>query len=102
MAKTWDIECWTWKAPGITQVRLSGRFGATPKGVAFEGPAKVDSGDPRALLAWLTDRVDPQAVAVGSLRLSGDVVLGSEDDCCRPAQGRGRSHDRARRFAYSW
>ena len=83
-------------------MRLSGRFGATPKGVAFEGPAKVDSGDPRALLAWLTDRVDPQAVAAGSLRLSGDVVLGSETIAVDRLKAEVDRMTVLGRFAYSW
>jgi uncharacterized protein involved in outer membrane biogenesis len=100
--ETWDIESLDLRAPGITQVRLSGRFGATPKGVAFEGPAKVDSGDPRALLAWLTDRVDPQAVAAGSLRLSGDVVLGSETIAVDRLKAEVDRMTVLGRFAYSW
>jgi large subunit ribosomal protein L24 len=100
--ETWDIETLDLRAPGITQVRLSGRFGATPKGVAFEGPAKVDSGDPRALLAWLTDRVDPQAVAAGSLRLSGDVVLGSETIAVDRLKAEIDRMTVLGRFAYSW
>ena len=100
--ETWDIESLDLRAPGITQVRLSGRFGATPKGVAFEGPAKVDSGDPRALLAWLTDRVDPQAVAAGSLRLSGDVALGSETIAVDRLKAEVDRMTVLGRFAYSW
>ena len=57
-AETWDIESLELRAPGITQVRLSGRFGVTPKGVAFNGPAKIESSDPRAFVAWLADRAD--------------------------------------------
>jgi uncharacterized protein involved in outer membrane biogenesis len=75
---TWDIENLDLRLPGITQIRLSGRFDATPKGVAFKGPAKIDSGDARAFFAWLADRADVQAIAPGSLRLGGDITLGSE------------------------
>jgi uncharacterized protein involved in outer membrane biogenesis len=74
----WDIENLDLRAPGITQIRLSGRFDATPKGVAFRGPAKIDTGDARAFFAWLADRADIQAIAPGSLRLGGDITLGSE------------------------
>jgi uncharacterized protein involved in outer membrane biogenesis len=79
---SWDIENFELRAPGITQIRLSGRLdakseGAT-KGVAFKGPAKIDSGDARAFFAWLVDRADVQAIAPGSLRLSGDIAFGSE------------------------
>ncbi len=100
--ETWDIESLDLRAPGITQVRLSGRFSATPKGVAFKGPAKVDSGDPRALLAWLTDRADPQAIAAGSLRLSGDVALGSESIAIDRLKAEVDRMTVLGRFAYSW
>jgi len=101
--ETWDIESLDLRAPGITQVRLSGRFGTTAKGgVAFEGPAKVDSGDPRALLAWLTDRADPQVIAAGSLRLSGDVALGSDMIAVDRLKAEIDRMTVLGRFAYSW
>ncbi len=77
-AETWDIESLEFRAPGITQVRLSGRFGAAAKGISFNGPAKIESADPRAFVAWLADRADAQFSAADSLRVSGDVRLGSE------------------------
>ena len=76
--ESWDIQSLDLRAPGFTQVRLSGRFGTSPKGVTFTGPAKIDSGDPRAFLAWLSDRPDPPVVGAGSLRVSGDVALGAD------------------------
>jgi large subunit ribosomal protein L24 len=74
----WNVGHVEFRAPGSTQIRLSGRFDPASKGKAFEGPVKIDSGDPRALLAWLTDRVDPQAIAVAPFRLNGDIALGSD------------------------
>src|SRR5262249_42218514 len=78
---SWDIENLELRAPGMTQIRLSGRFeaksGGATKGVAFNGPAKIDSGDAQAFFAWLADRADVQAIAPKSLRLSGDIAFGS-------------------------
>ena len=76
--ESWQIDKVDLRAPGLTQVRLSGRFDAASKGVAFKGPAKIDCGDPRAFLAWLADRDDLQPIAPGSFRLSGELSLGSE------------------------
>ena len=73
-----DVQSLDFRAPGATQVRLSGRLNVTPHGVAFAGPAKVESRDTRALVAWLTDRSDAQGIAGGSLRAEGDVNFGSE------------------------
>ncbi len=73
----WEIGSLELRAPGLTQMRASGRIDATSAGMTFEGPIRIDSGDPRALVAWLIDRVDPQTIAAGPFRLSGDVALGS-------------------------
>jgi hypothetical protein len=62
---------------------VSPRFGSAAasmphqRGVAFKEPAKIESGNARAFLAWLTGRVDLQAIAAGPLRLSGDIAFGS-------------------------
>jgi uncharacterized protein involved in outer membrane biogenesis len=100
--ESWDIESLDMRVPGITQMRLSGRFSAPSKGVAFSGPVKIDSGDPRAFVAWLTDRVDPQAIAAGSLRLSGDVALGSETIAVDRLKAEVDRMTVNGRFAYSW
>ncbi len=100
--ESWDIESLDLRVPGITQMRLSGRFSAPSKGVAFSGPVKIDSGDPRAFVAWLTDRVDPQAIAAGSLRLSGDVALGSETIAVDRLKAEVDRMTVNGRFAYSW
>ena len=73
-----DIERLELRAPGVTQVRLSGRLGATPTGARFEGTTRIEADDPRALIAWLTDRTEQQAAAAGPLRLGGDVTLGGD------------------------
>ncbi len=73
-----DVKALEVRAPGITQIRLSGRLGTTPAGVQFSGSTRVEAGDPRALVAWLTERSDAQVVAAGPLRLGGDVTLGGD------------------------
>jgi large subunit ribosomal protein L24 len=74
-----DIKALELRAPGMTQLRLSGHLGAaTTGGVRFEGSTRVEAGDPRALVAWLTERTDAQAIAAGPLRLGGDVTLGGD------------------------
>ena len=48
------------RAPGAAQLRLSGRVAATPAGVRFQGSTQVEANDPRAFIAWLTERTDEQ------------------------------------------
>ncbi|HYY37165.1 MAG TPA: AsmA-like C-terminal region-containing protein, partial [Xanthobacteraceae bacterium] len=66
------------RAPGMTQLRLSGRLGATSTGAQFVGSTRLEANDPRALVAWLTERSDEQLVSAGSLRLAGDLTAGSD------------------------
>jgi hypothetical protein len=77
-AEALDIETLDFRAPGTSQIRVSGRLSSTPTGLAFAGPVKVEAGDPQKLVAWLTDRADAPAMAAGPLRASGEVRLGSE------------------------
>jgi uncharacterized protein involved in outer membrane biogenesis len=100
--ETWDIDKLDLRAPGLTQVRLSGRFDATSKGVAFKGPAKIDCGDPRAFVAWLTDRVDLQTIVPGSFRVSGDLSVGSETIAVEQLNAEIDRMTALGSFTYSW
>jgi len=73
---TWNIENFALRAPGLTQVAFSGRLGASPGGVAFNGATKIESADPRALIGWLSDRGNGQVATSGPLRLTSNVALG--------------------------
>jgi uncharacterized protein involved in outer membrane biogenesis len=74
----WNVENFVLRAPGLTQVALSGRLGATPGGVAFNGATKIDSADPRALIGWLADRGSGPAPPSGPLRLTSDIALSGD------------------------
>jgi uncharacterized protein involved in outer membrane biogenesis len=73
-----DIKRLELRAPGVTQVRVSGRLRNAPTGTRFEGTTRVEANDPRALIAWLTDRTEQQAAAAGPWRVGADVTLGSD------------------------
>ena len=78
-ADGWDIETLEFRAPGSTQVRLSGRV-AVDQSVTFKGPAKIEANDPKALFAWLEGRsVDGGLGQLGVLRASGDLTIGAQD-----------------------
>jgi uncharacterized protein involved in outer membrane biogenesis len=72
-----DIKRLELRAPGVTQVRVSGRLRDTPTGARFEGTTTVEANDPRALIAWLTENTLQQSTAAGPWRLGADVTLGS-------------------------
>jgi hypothetical protein len=66
------------RAPGMSHLRLKGRLVATSTGAQFVGSTRLEANDPRALVAWLTERSDEQAVSSGPLRLGGDLTIGSD------------------------
>ncbi|HZD61304.1 MAG TPA: AsmA family protein [Xanthobacteraceae bacterium] len=72
-----DVRRLELRAPGVTQVRISGRLRDAATGTRFEGSTRIEANDPRGLIAWLTDRTE-QAPAAGPWRLGADVTLGSD------------------------
>ncbi len=67
------------RAPGFTDVALSGKAALAPSGFSFTGPADIASADPRLLLRWLDgrDELPPEGPAK-AMRLRADVALGGE------------------------
>ena len=76
-AGAWTLDTLTFRAPGVTQMRLGGRLNVTPTGADFAGPVHIEARDPRALVSWLTDRSDALATT-GSFRADGEVRIGPE------------------------
>lgn len=74
----WNLDRFEFRAPGFTQVRLSGHLAVAADGVAFTGPAEIDTTDPKALAAWLEGRSGPAQSEMRPLSLRGEVTLASE------------------------
>jgi large subunit ribosomal protein L24 len=74
----WTLDRFEFRAPGLSNIKLSGRLGFVPDGVVFTGPAEVAANDPNELAAWLEGRKDGRHGAPRPLRLRGDVTLGPE------------------------
>jgi uncharacterized protein involved in outer membrane biogenesis len=74
----WNLETFEFRAPGLTEVKLSGRLKVNANATEFVGPAAVDSSDPSALVAWIEGLSEAPKMAMGSLRVRGDMTLGSE------------------------
>ena len=77
-ADGWNLNSFEFRAPGFTQVKLSGHLAVTGDGVSFTGPAEVEAGDPKVLAAWLEGRGEVAQGDLRPLRLRGDVTLGSD------------------------
>ncbi|MGC1695755.1 MAG: hypothetical protein WA743_10835, partial [Pseudolabrys sp.] len=74
----WNLDRFEFRAPGYTQVRLSGHLAVGKDAVSFAGPAEVDAGDPKVLVAWLEGRADVAQSDLRPLRLRGDLTLASD------------------------
>lgn len=74
---TWMLEGVEFRAPGLTQVRLSGRTQRDTAAPVFAGPVDVTSADPRALVAWLEGKTETTGAAVRPMRGRGEVTLGA-------------------------
>ena len=73
-----DIETFEFRAPGVTQVRVSGRLALAGAEASFKGPATIEAADPRAFAAWLEGRDAAGREQIGAMRASGDVTFGND------------------------
>jgi large subunit ribosomal protein L24 len=74
----WNLDRLEFRAPGPTQVRLSGRLTVNRDDVSFAGPAKIDSSDARMLALWLEGRSESTQGEVRPLNVRGDLTLASD------------------------
>jgi len=98
----WTLDRFEFRAPGFTQVKLSGKLAMDGDHVSFTGPAEIDAGDPKALAAWLEGRGD---VAQGDLRplsLRGEVTLGSDKMAVERLKAEFERKSVSGRLAYSF
>ncbi|NWG26254.1 MAG: AsmA family protein [Pseudorhodoplanes sp.] len=73
----WNFDGFEFRAPGLTQVRVSGRAQPAMGIVTFTGPVDVSSADPRSLLAWLEGKEGAPGTA-RPMRGRGDVSFGAD------------------------
>ncbi len=76
--KGWAFDHFAFRAPGFTEVNLSGRLAGGPQGVAFSGPASIESADLKVLVAWLEGRGDQPSGRAESLSARADVTAASD------------------------
>jgi uncharacterized protein involved in outer membrane biogenesis len=100
-AGAWTLDSLTFRAPGVTQMRLGGRLNITPTGADFAGPVHIDAKDPRALVSWLADRSDALATT-GAFRADGEVRIGPETFAIDRLKAELDRVSLEGRFAYRW
>jgi large subunit ribosomal protein L24 len=76
-AHAWTLDRVEFRAPGLTQVRLSGRLDIAPA-VGFRGPFSIETNEPGALAGWFNGRNDP-ATQIRPFKARGEVVLNQQE-----------------------
>jgi large subunit ribosomal protein L24 len=76
--EAWNLDGFELRAPGFTQINLSGRLELASDRIGFTGPVSVDSTDPTALVAWLEGKSAASATRMKPFRGRGDLTLGNE------------------------
>ena len=74
----WNFDGFEFRAPGLTQVRVSGRAQPAMGVLTFAGPVDVASADPRSLLAWLEGKSEGSTGAARPMRGRGEVSFGAD------------------------
>src|SRR6185312_10426173 len=73
----WSLDNIEFRAPGASQVHASGLLSLENGAPEFAGPARIDSADPKALIAWLEGRSGTPRRTIGTFSARGDVALGA-------------------------
>jgi len=77
-ATGWSLDGFDLRAPGLTQVNLSGRLTETSQGLAFAGPAALESADFDTLLAWLGGHSGLPSGQASTLSARGDITIAGD------------------------
>jgi uncharacterized protein involved in outer membrane biogenesis len=77
-AQGWNLDRFEFRAPGFTQVRVSGHLAVSDDRVAFTGPAEIKANNPKALAAWLEGRSNVEKGDLKPLSLRGQLTLASD------------------------
>jgi uncharacterized protein involved in outer membrane biogenesis len=101
-ATGWSLDGVELRAPGLTQVSLSGHVAQSGHGLAFTGPGALDSADADTLLAWLSGRGDTASAGVRTLRARGDVTIAGDRLAVDGLDATLDQDNVQGRFAYTW
>jgi uncharacterized protein involved in outer membrane biogenesis len=77
-AQGWNLDSFEFRAPGFTDVRVSGRLAIDDNRAVFTGPAKIAANNPMALVQWLEGRPNTAKGEVKPLGLRGLLTLAGD------------------------
>jgi large subunit ribosomal protein L24 len=101
-ATGWSLDGVELRAPGLTQVSLSGHVAQSGHGLAFTGPGALDSADADTLFAWLGGRGATSSAGVRTLRARGDVTIAGDRLAVDGLDATLDQDNVQGRFAYTW
>ena len=101
-ATGWSLDGVELRAPGLTQVSLSGHVAQSGRGLAFTGPGALDSADADTLLAWLSGSGATASAGVRTLRARGDVTIAGDRLAVDGLDATLDQENVQGRFAYTW
>jgi uncharacterized protein involved in outer membrane biogenesis len=96
------LETFGLRAPGLTDISLSGRLAPSSQGFAFTGPVTVQSVDAATLIAWLGGRNAQPSGRTGTLAVQGDLTIASDKVAIDRLTARLNRESLDGRFNYSW
>ena len=100
--KGWSLNDFAFRAPGFTEVNLSGRLTDGPHGIAFSGPAKLELADTKMLMVWLEGRGDQPSGSSGALTARGDITIAGDRFALERLSATFDHENVEGRLAYNW
>jgi large subunit ribosomal protein L24 len=84
----WNLQKLEFRAPGFSQVALTGKLKVGDDGVSFNGPAVIDATEPKSLFAWWQGANAPGGSDLKPIKLRGDVTFGTDRIAIEALQAR--------------
>jgi AsmA family/AsmA-like C-terminal region len=100
-ANGWNVEKLELRAPGLSQLAMSGRLDVSD-GISFSGRTRLVSRDTRALIAWLTNHPEEQVTAAASLSVDGDFKVARDAIAIERLKAEFDRMSVEGRLVYSW
>ena len=77
-AAGWRLEDFAFHAPGLTDVKVSGRLDGGQQRLGFSGPVSLESSDLKMLMAWLEGRSNPPSGPAQTLSGRADIMIAGD------------------------
>jgi uncharacterized protein involved in outer membrane biogenesis len=100
--RNWSLNDFKFHAPGFTEVEVSGRLDSTPQGFLFRGPADLQSGDAKMLMAWLEGSAGSPSGEAETLTAHGVVTVSNERLAIEQLSAALDQEKMEGRLAYAW